>query len=298
MSKGQVRVVEAIGGHGTFYIPQYAALELGVYEAEGIQVSLDSIPWKDGERYIQDRAADVLIAAPMRTMRLFEITGQRVVSFAEFACQHPFYILAKKAVTGFTWTDLKGKRLINFGEAETPIVCLRYVFNQHGIRCDDVHLIDGLRMPEAIEAFQHGYGDFLLQPADTTQSMLADGTGFLAERLASGLGRIPFTSYGSTPEFLKDNGDDLHRFVRGFTKTVAWLTTHPASEIAMLMAPYFQGMAHELLTQVLEECQRLELWPKNPRFSGEDFEHYKDVLVQGGWLRGTVNYGDVVSELS
>lgn len=297
MSHNRFQVVESVGDHVSFYIPQYAALQLGVYPTEGLDISLISLPWKQGERRLRDMERGILIAGPMRTMRFFEIAGQQPMSFAVLACHQPFSVVSSQPTPDFRWTDLRGRRLINFGEVETPIVCMRYIFREYGLRCDDVQLVDGLLMSEAINAFEHGYGDFLLAPADTTQELLSTGRAFLAKDLASSIGRIPFTSYACMSDSLLEHADALRSFMVATAKTARWIANHSSDEVATLVQPFFPSTAPELLSAIVKQYQAIGIWPEDPAFTTEDFAHYRDVLVKGGWLRGTVQYADVVSKL-
>ena len=94
--------MEAVGEntHGSFYMPLYVALATGAFARAGLKVDLQSVAFRDGERRLAGGEADLLVAAPMRTMRLFELTGTRIVSFTELASRQPIAVGLVASVDG------------------------------------------------------------------------------------------------------------------------------------------------------------------------------------------------------
>jgi NitT/TauT family transport system substrate-binding protein len=285
-----VHLMEAVGEntHGSFYMPLYVGLATGAFEKAGLEVDLKSVAFRDGERRLVAGEADMLVAAPMRTMRLFELTHTRIVSFTELASRQPFCIFALKPQARFRWKDFEGNRLINFGPAETPILCLRYVLRQHGIRLSRVSILDHLTPYEGIEAFRAGAAKYILHPLDTMDDLLARGQAHLVAPLAPAVGHIPFTTWAASPGFLRQRRHDVSAFVRAHDDALAWIASHSAAQLARLVKSFFPGVSQTRLTGIVARYLSWELWPARGTLTNKSLMFYRRLLSSTGWIDGTV----------
>jgi NitT/TauT family transport system substrate-binding protein len=288
---GVIRIVEVV--HGIFYAPHYVALGLGVYAGEGLDVQAITTVFGDGERYLRSGEADILVAAPMRTMRQFELNGERIVSIAPVLIRHPWYLLGRDPAPSFSWDDLIGHSVIDFAEGETSILCLRYLLRLHGVSDNAVEIIEGLRSTEAVAAFRAGRGDYLLHTLHTGEQLLEDGVAKCAIALAPDVGDIPFTAFATFPENLAAHEEVLARFRRAYGRALTWLADHNAVDVAAILTPFFPTHSPELLRRSVGRYQALGVWPREPELSASGFEHFKDILASVGWLKGTVTYGSL-----
>lgn len=289
-----IRVVEVV--HATFYISHYAPMALGVYRDEGLDVSLVTSGWREAERWIQRGDADILVAAPMRTMQYFERTGERFVNFAEIIGRHAFFLIAKEPAPSFDWSELSGRRVINFAQAKNPLLCFRYLLRQQRIPESDVTIIDDLDSDQGVEAFRAGKAEYLLHPLDTAEALIAEGVGYLATPLAPGIGHIPFAAFAASPSYWAGHSEEIVAFTRAYARGLRWLAAHSAGEITDLVSPLLPGIPKERLTRSIERYQDLKLWPNDPRLSRQSFDHYREILTTTGWIEGRVTYEDLNDE--
>ncbi len=290
-----IRLMEAVGDgtHGSFYMPLYVGLATGAFEREGLQVDLQSVAFRDGERRLVAGEADLLVAAPMRTMRLFELTNTRIVSFAELASRQPFCVFSKKAQRRFDWKDLEGNRVINFGPAETPILCLRYVLKKHGVR--KVSFIDHLTPYEGLEAFNAGAAKYILHPLDTMEELVARGSAHLVAPLAPAVGHIPFTTWAALPQFLRSHRKEVGAFVRANDASLEWISSHSAPQIARLVKPLFPGVPLSRLASIVARYLSWDLWPRNGTLTRASLVFYRRLLASTGWIEGTVPIPEIAT---
>ena len=282
--------MEAVGEntHGSFYMPLYVALATGAFARAGLKVDLQSVAFRDGERRLAGGEADLLVAAPMRTMRLFELTGTRIVSFTELASRQPFCVYAAKAEPDFNWKDLEGNRLINFGSAETPILCLRYVLKKQGVRAGQVRIIDHLTPTEGLEAFKAGAARYILHPLDTMDRLIAQKRAHLVAPLAPAVGHIPFTTWAASPRFLRERRGDVSAFISAHERALEWISSHSGAQLSRLVKGFFPAVSSVRLTGIVEQYLSWGLWPQNGSLSNASLLFYRRLLASTGWIEGTV----------
>jgi NitT/TauT family transport system substrate-binding protein len=292
-----MRLLEAVGVdfHVSFYIPVYAAMALGEYDEADLPPELRSVAFRDGEYRLVAGEADLLVAAPMRTMRLFEHTGRRIVSFAEIASRQPFCLVTREPQPDFKWANLSGERVINFGEAETPILCLRYVLAQEGVPAGDVRFLEHLTIPEALDAFRAGAAKYLLHPLDTAEELIESGEAYMAAPLGPAVGHVPFTTWAATPSFLESHRESVEQFCRGHAAALAWLGTHSSVDIVELVGKFF-STPKQRLVRIVDRYKELSLWPETPTLERESFEFYRGLLSSTGWIDGRVSYEDIATD--
>ena len=292
-----IRLMEAVGEntHVSFYMPLYVGMAIGAFEKAGLQVDLKSVPFRDGERRLVAGEADLLVAAPMRTMRLFELTKTRIVSFTELASRQPFCIFARKAEPRFTWRNLEGNKLINFGPAETPILCLRYVLKRNRVRLGKVSVLDHLTPPEGIEAFLAGAARYILHPLDTMDELLAQRRAHLVAPLAPAVGHIPFTTWAASPGFLQRRRRDVEAFAGAHDSALDWIATHSPAQIARLVKSFFPGVSTPRLAGIVERYAAWDLWPRRGTLTKASLVFYRRLLAATGWIEGTVPIGQIAT---
>jgi hypothetical protein len=61
-------------------------------------------------------------------------------------------------------------------------------------------------------------------------------------------------------------------------------------------ARHFGGCPRHVLADIIQEYQKLGMWPASPLIERADFEHFSEMLVSTGWLPHVVAYGDQVDE--
>jgi ABC-type nitrate/sulfonate/bicarbonate transport system substrate-binding protein len=292
-----IRLMEAVGDntHGSFYMPLYVGLETGAYTRAGLTVDLDSVAFRDGERRLAAGEADLLVAAPMRTMRLYELTGTRIVSFTELASRQPFCIFAHRPAARFKWQDLEGNRLINFGSAETPILCLRYVLKKHGVRLGKVSVIDHLTPSEGLEAFRAGAAKYMLHPLDTMDQLISQRRAHLVAPLAPAVGHIPFTTWAASPKFLRERRREVAAFSAAHDATLRWISTHSSAQLARLVKKFFPGVSMSWLVNIVERYQSWGLWPQSGGLSNASLVYYRRLLASTGWIEGKVPIAQIAT---
>lgn len=281
-------------GAPVFYLPHLAAQSQGFFADAGISVEVVTSGHRQQWEMLATGAADITVGGPMRTMKLRE-EGRELVSFCAAVATTPWVLLGRGSTKTFSWADLDGAAVIDWGSVETPRLCLGWIANHHGLTLgEDVSLIATAGPTEGLDLFREGRGDFLLHPVETVLSLTKSTGARISATLASELGEIPWSTYAALPSTVDRKTDALRRYVAALRRTFTWIRTAPPSEIAMAVSEWHPQTAVGHLAEIIEYYRRLGVWPSSPIIERATIERYSHVLHAAGWLSAEARYEDEV----
>ena len=143
-------------------------------------------------------------------------------------------------------------------------------------------------------AFRAGSADFLEQGQPVVEQLLAEGAAHLVASMGDATGPVPFSSYMTTPRFLRDDRETVRGFTRALFRAQRWMAAHDAADIADLIAPSFPDIDPEIRRRVVERYQRQGTWPGDPILGQPGYESLQRILLDGGFIRSPHRYEDLV----
>lgn len=279
-----------------FYAPVWVAARLGAFADAGLEASISVPPPGQTVPRLQAGGADVALSGVMRSLVLADRGERPPVAIAEVNSRDGFTLLAREPAAGFGWTDLEDRRLILFGEAPTPWMCLQDVLRRHGVAPGRVVPLRGLPVPEAIAAFRDGRADYLQTGQPMAEELIAAGDAHLAAAMAEAVGHVPYSSLMVTPGFRDRSPELCERAVRALTRALAWIARTPPGAIADLVAPDFPAVAPAVLRRVVAGYRAAGTWSAGPRQARAPFERLGRILQAGGLVRTVGRYEDLVDD--
>src|SRR4029078_3686301 len=166
---------------GLFYAPYYAALALGAYEKEGVEVSFASAPTPgqapDG---LVHGNVDVAWGGPMRVNQIYDQRAHcDLVCFGEAVTRDPFMLVGRVPRPNFRLAVLTAVRLATVNEVPTPWLCLQEDIRRVGLDPGALARVGDQSMIENVYALRHGeiYFVQLFQPF--AEELIASGDGHL-----------------------------------------------------------------------------------------------------------------------
>lgn len=279
-----------------FYTPIWAARRMGALEAESLTATILVPTPGQTVDLIQRGEADVALSGVMRSFVLADRGGPRLTAIAEVNSRDGFLLLSRTPAEAFAWRDLERGRLILFGEAPTPWMCLQAVLRRHGVDPGRLSLIRDLSVADATRAFLAGDGDYLETPQPNGEELLAAGKAHLAAAMADPVGHVPYSSLVVTPEFRRTRPDVCARVVRALARTQRWMSRERPETIADLVAPDFPAVNPEILRRVIARFHAASTWPADPRQERAPFERLGQMLVDGGLIHRAASYDDLVDD--
>ena len=213
---------------------------------------------------------------------------------AKINARDGFFILSRPTGNRFQWDAFKGATVILVGFSAMPPASFQFALRNHGVDPTELNLLAGLPLDEAIATFRGGQGDFIQLPQPAAEQLIADGTASLAVALGPANGHIAYSSFAATSSFLDRNPELVARFIKGYARALTWLSDSEPATVGEMIAPFFPGVAKELIVRSVERYKDQETWPSDPHLAEPEFEALQDILVAAGLVKTRQPYNRVV----
>jgi len=282
--------------HTPFYAPLAAGAALGHFGEEGLDVRWQAAATfgKSAVQALLDGSIEITLSGLMRSFDVADREGRLLPHFAEVCSRSGFFLLGRKPMPGFQWSDLAGKTVIGFAEAPTPWQCMLTVLRRNGVDPATVRIERERPVPEALAAFRGGHGDFFEQTQPIAEQLVAAGEAHLVASMGEATGPVPFTSYMTTPEFLRREPDTVLRFTRALYRTQRWLAGHDAEAITEAIAPDFPDIERLILERAIRRFLGQGTWARDPVLRRPGFDYLQEILQTGGFITKTHRYENLV----
>lgn len=152
--------------HSIFYAPQYAAIELGYFEEEGIDLTLVT-------GFGADKVMTALLSGEAdigfmgSESSIYTYSGKAKdapVNFAQLTQRAGNFLVAREQMPDFKWSDLKGKDVLGGRKGGMPQMVFEYILRQNGIDPEkDVNIDQSIDFGSTAAAFSGGQGEFTVE---------------------------------------------------------------------------------------------------------------------------------------
>jgi NitT/TauT family transport system substrate-binding protein len=284
-----------------YYLPHFVARELGLFEQEGVQVDLvwaapgDHLAKSGQVPAVLKGEAELTIGGPMVTMRMQADGTARLVNFCAAVHGNPWYLVARTAQPGFRWADLAGRTVVDMANITTASLCFRWLLRREGLTESQLAIEPGSGDESRdLERFRTGHGDYLLHSLHTLGPAIARGELVPVLDLARPTGHVPWSAYIALPETIAQRRAEFAAFTRAIAGALRWVNAHEGAEVAALVGAYYQGYPRAALAEAIARYQAVNLWPREPVIPRDEFERFRGILLDAGWLNRPVPYEDQV----
>lgn len=269
-----------------FYAPFYAALALGAYDAEGVEVRLETSA--SPERTLQGMVAgagQVSWGGPMRLLHaLDEDPGCGVVAFCEVVGADPFFLLGRGLNPGFRVRDLETRSLAAVSEVPTPWYCLQHDLRLAGIDPARIHRTPPRPMAENAARLRAGAVDVIQVFEPFATQLVEEGVAHVWYAAAT-RGPTSYTTLNTTRDFLSRAPETALRMTRAIYRTQKWIAAHDGRDLAEAIARYLPDLAPATLAACLETYKRLGIWNRTPVIQRAGVEWLRDAMLAAGAIR-------------
>ena len=278
-----------------FYAPQFVALHGGHFAAEDLDVQVVTAGGGTTTTgALLEGRAEISLGGIMRSLDVADRGGPPLPHFAAVNQRNGFFLLSRTPRPGFAWTDLVGTTVISFAEAPTPWQCMLTVLRRHGVDPRTVRIERTRPLAEALAAFRAGHGDFFETGQPFTETLLAEGAAHLAASMGEATGPVPFSSYLTTTNFLREGRDVLVRFTRALYAAQRWMARADAKAIAEVIAPAFPDIAPDIRHRAVARYLGQDTWAREPVIDAAGYESLQQILLDGGFITRRHRYEDLV----
>jgi len=284
--------------HSVFYAPQYAAINLGFFEEEGLDIELSVGQGADKVMAaVLSGGVDIGFAGPEASVYVYN-EGKEDYSqvFAQVTQRDGSFLVGREPVENFDWTMLKGSHLLPGRKGGVPYMALEYVVKQKGMTPNvDVEFDDSIQFALMTGAFTAGTGDYVTVFEPTASMMEEEGKGYVLAAVGAEAGEIPYTAYFASKSYLEQNPEIIQKFVNALYKGQLWVASHTPEEVAEVIAPSFPDTSVELLAKSVCRYQEIDAFCTTPVMKESSFELLQTVMTEAGELDQKAPYDKIVN---
>ena len=293
--KDKVKVCEVT--HSIFYAPQYAAINLGFFEEENIEIELSNGEGADKVMAaVLSNNIDIGFAGPEASIYVYNEGKEDYTQvFAQITKRDGSFLLGREPDPDFTWDKVKGKVILPGRKGGVPYMTLEYVLRKNNIDpAKDVTLDNSVQFALMAGAFTGGTGDYVTLFDPTASSLEAEKRGYIVASIGEESGEIPYTAYFAKKSYIEKNAGLVERFTRAVYKGQQWVQSHSAAEIVDAVAPSFPDTDKALMTTVVQRYKDIDAWSADPVLKEESFDRLQEVMTLAGELSQQAPYDKVV----
>ncbi|MCI0845279.1 MAG: ABC transporter substrate-binding protein, partial [Chloroflexi bacterium] len=260
-----LRLIETF--RSVFYTPIYVSVAGGFLEKEGLDVDFKTCPPEFAHPLsaLNRGGADIAQSGIMRSIISSDWGAETVpMHFAKINSRDGFFVLSRTKQEPFQWESLKGAKLIPVGFSPMPWASLQFALRRHGVEPEELDLVTGLSLDDAITAFREGHAEFIHVPQPAAEQLLDDGTGHVAAALGPENGHLAYSSFAATNQFLDSQPETVQRFTVGFANALEWLAANNAQAVGEAIASFFPDVSLELVVRSVARLKAQDNWPTDP----------------------------------
>ena len=292
--------------HSIFYAPGYAAMSLGYFEEEGLEVDLLNLQGAD--KVMSAMISDEIQIGLMGPEASVYVANQELedyaVNFAQLTQRDGSFLVGREPMDDFSLEQL-GKleraEIIGGRAGGMPEMTLEYVLKTNGldIGVDDesktVNVRTDIQFAAMGGTFASGDGDFVTLFEPTATQFEREGKGYILTAIGAHSGNIPFTAYSATKSYMEANPEIIQKFTNAVYKGQQFVANNSAEDIAPLLLPYFEDISPEDMVTIVQRYKDIEAWDINPVLEPEALDKLMDVMALAGQLEQRADYNKVVT---
>ena len=284
--------------HSIFYAPQYAAIELGYFQEEGIDLTL-----------VNGAGADKVMTAMLAGDADIGFMGSEAsiytyvqgaedyaVNCAQLTQRAGNFLVARQPDPDFTWQKLKGSRVLGGRAGGMPQMVFEYILKKNGIDPKtDLTMDQSIQFGLTAAAFTSDQSDYTVEFEPFATGLELEGNGYVVASLGTDSGYVPYTAYCAKKSYLAMHPDLIQRFTSALQKGMDYVNSHTAEEIAKTIQPQFSETPLENITKIVKRYQDQDTWKENLIFERSSFELLENILEEAGELQTRVPYENLVT---
>lgn len=286
--------------HAISYAPHYVAFENKFFEKEGLDLKMQT-GWGAHKTIpaLLSGEADVSFIGPESSIYMVKQgaqPGKQVIIFAGFVQRDNLFLVARKPMPDFKWSDTKGKVILGWRKGSTPLMALKYALYLNKVDPDkDTQVVTNIEMTAQPGAFKSGMGDFNLSVEPTPSIFEKEGVGHTVASIGVATGILPYTVYAATSDYIEKNPQIIQKVTNAVYRGLLWTQSHSAEEIAKVITPQFPKVDLDIITMSVRRYKNQDHWPKIPVMTKEDFDRFQDIMIYNKEIDSKVDYDKIVT---
>ncbi len=301
---GKIPLKIMVGGLSKqIYLPNMLTQRLGYFAQEGLDVTLiDEASGQSSENEVLAGQVDAGSGSYNHTIEL-QAAGKQMeaVVLLNVAPGEAEIVSAKEAGQIHSVSDLKGKNLgvTELGSGTQTLTTA--LLHKVGIAANQVHFIPVGAGDTFIAAMQQGRIDAGMTTEPTISRLLSTGVGKVLVDLRSPQstqaalgGPYPFICLFMNNSYVNSHKDVVQKLVNAYVKTLKWMHTHSAEQIADMMPPdYYAGNKALYMTALQNQMAIFSpdgSMPSDAPQSVLNIEYQSNLIPQGKQIDLSMTY--------
>lgn len=286
--------------HSIFYAPFYAAINLGYFEEEGIEIDLTNGGGSDQSMTaLLSGSADIALLGPETAVYVVgEGASNTPVIFGQLTKRDGSLLVGRVEEPSFSWENLAGKEIIGGRRGGSPAMSLQMAVEIAGLEVGTGPQQCNINLDVAFDlvvgAFEAGQGDYCTMFEPTASEYVAAGKGYIVASVGEASGEIPFTCFMAMQSYIDSNEEKIEKFLRAVIKGYNYLVEATDEEILTALRPSFSTTADSIIISSVRNYIAYDAWMSTPVMSEESFTRLQDMMDNAGELEKRVNFADVV----
>ena len=284
--------------HSVFYAPQYAAISLGYFEDEGIEIELSNLQGADKVMSaILSNQIDIGFCGPEASIYVYNEGREDYPQvFAQMTQRDGSFLVGKEKVDEFNWNQLKGKTVIPGRRGGVPYMTFEYLLKEKGLNPQkDLNLDDSIQFSLMAGAFSGSDAEYVTLFEPTASMIEAEEKGYILTSVGEETGDIPYTAYCAKSSYIAENEELIEKFTKAISKGLKWVEEHTSDEIAEVIVDSFPDTDVKMLSSSIERYKSIDAWKLSPSMTKESFERLQDIMEEAGELEKRVPFEKIVN---
>lgn len=284
--------------HSIFYAPQYAAIELGYFEDEGIDLTLVNGAGADKVMTaLLSGDADIGFMGSEASIYTY-VNGAKdyAVNFAQLTQRAGNFLVGREAEEHFQWNNVKGKKVLGGRAGGMPQMVFEYILKKNGIDPKtDLTIDQNINFGLTAAAFTSSDADYTIEFEPFATSLELEGHGTVVASLGKDSGYVPYTAYCAQKSYVAKNPDIIQKFTNAIQKGMDYVNSHSADEIAKTIQPQFKETDDATITAIVSRYKDQYTWKGDTIFDESSFDLLQNILEEAGELNTRVPYENLVT---
>ncbi len=284
--------------HSIFYAPQYAAIELGYFKDEGIDLTLVNGAGADKVMTaLVSGDADIGFMGSEASIYTYAGGAQDyAVNFAQLTQRAGNFLVAREPDGDFSWDKLKGAKVLGGRAGGMPQMVFEYILKKNGIDPKtDLNIDQSISFGLTAAAFTSDDSDYTVEFEPFATGLELEGSGYVVASLGTDSGYVPYTAYSAKKSYISTHPEVIQKFTNAIQKGMDYVNSHSAEEIAKVIQPQFKETPLENITIIVERYKAQDTWKEDTIFEKDSFELLENILEEAGELPGRVPYEELVT---
>ena len=281
-----------------FYAPQYAAIELGYFEDEGIDLTLVNGAGADKvmTAMISGDADIGFMGSEASIYTYANGASDYAVNFAQLTQRAGNFLVGRQPDPAFQWSKLKGTKVLGGRAGGMPQMVFEYILKKHGIDPKtDLTIDQSISFGLTAAAFTSSDANYTVEFEPFATGLETEGTGYVVASLGTDSGYVPYTAYCAKQSYMEKNPQIIQKFTNAIQEGLDYVNSHTAEEIARTIKPQFPETDLDKLTMIVERYQKQDTWKGDTIFQKDSFDLLQNILEEAGELEERVPYEDLVT---